>query len=720
MPLAPTSRRHFAAALAAPLAFARHAPPLVLSCSPRNDLYRSLLSVNPSLVRYASPEQAIHHASHSAGVLLLADEYPAKPVLFSDKLLSQSRKKRLRLYLEYPLAVSSQRPLVADRERAVVTTSFFGDHLLPLSLLSLHSCRYVPLSHEYGEGQAHLVLAKVAGFSRAVYGLPPPAETHPLLVDHESASMLLAATQLSRFITSRYGPSAAWTTVWARILRWLLARDQETPLSWTPSVRPAFSAIASLPADAEKTAVSQATQWYFHARLFIHPSWAHRLEEAAIYQDRVGPAPTAPLPVGDGSLGMLEGHSSKILLDGSQLARWWIRADCVGETAMVLALSDRVLKIAGHKEVALNLVAFLMQSKMATGARLDPANPAYGLLGWNEASKYFKNEDGYDVYYGDDNARCLLGVLTASALTADTRWQHRTWLAILADFRLVGTLGFQKSRYDQDPLLKTGWQYYHNSPIVLHDMNYQAYPWALFLWAFSRTGYKPFLDRCAAGIRLSVEAYPNQWRWSNSITSQQARLLLPLAWLVRVNDTPETRSWLRRIAQELLSHQQTSGAIGEWTGPRNTGIQMPPASNEQYGAGEGALIQENGDPAADLLYTMNFAFLGLHEAYAATGDLFYQQAADRIARFLLRVQAHSEVHPQFHGAWYRAFDFKNWDYWASNSDSGWGAWCTESGWSQSWISAVFSLRLLNRSLWDVLHDVPAYPEFGDLCRQMFS
>jgi hypothetical protein len=116
---------------------------------------------------------------------------------------------------------------------------------------------------------------------------------------------------------------------------------------------------------------------------------------------------------------------------------------------------------------------------------------------------------------------------------------------------------------------------------------------------------------------------------------------------------------------------------------------------------------------------MNFAFIGLHEAHAATGEALYKEAADRIARFLVRAQVRSEVHPQFHGAWYRAFDFKNWDYWASNSDSGWGAWCTEAGWSQSWISTVFSLRLANQSLWDILQKIPAYKEFGELSKQMF-
>jgi hypothetical protein len=118
------------------------------------------------------------------------------------------------------------------------------------------------------------------------------------------------------------------------------------------------------------------------------------------------------------------------------------------------------------------------------------------------------------------------------------------------------------------------------------------------------------------------------------------------------------------------------------------------------------------------LYTMNFAFIGLHEAYAATGQKQYKEAEDRIAEFLVRAQVRSERHQEFDGAWFRAFDFDKWDYWASNSDAGWGAWCTESGWSQSWISTVFALRLMKRSLWDVVSVVPKYAAFDRLRESM--
>ena len=468
------------------------------------------------------------------------------------------------------------------------------------------------------------------------------------------------------------------------------------------------------------SAGTRGMQWYHNARVFIHPSWAKSVEGAAQYTDQVGPPPSQSLPGGDGSLGMLEGHDARILPDGSQNMRWWIRADCVGETAMVFALAAKVAGQPAHARVAANLIDYLLlRSNMASGSRMDPKAPSYGLIGWNNTPKYHKGENGFDVYYGDDNARCLLGILTTMALTGESRWSERFWMAVLGNFRLIGRQGHQKSRYDQAPLEASGWRHNFDADTVLHDMNYEAYPWALFLWAAQTTKWTPFQERIEKGIRLTMEAYPSKWRWSNSITSQQARILLPLAWLVRVHDTPEHRSWLNRIASDLLSHQHTSGAIAEWTGLRETGLQMPPASNEKYGTGEGTLIQTNGDPATDLLYTMNFAFIGLHEACAATGERSYKDAEDRIADFLVRAQVSSQRRPEFNGAWMRAFDFEKWDYWASSSDSGWGAWCTESGWSQSWITTTLSLRLLNKSLWDVVSAVGPFPTFDHLRDSFF-
>ncbi|MCX6927048.1 MAG: hypothetical protein NT154_28160, partial [Verrucomicrobia bacterium] len=116
---------------------------------------------------------------------------------------------------------------------------------------------------------------------------------------------------------------------------------------------------------------------------------------------------------------------------------------------------------------------------------------------------------------------------------------------------------------------------------------------------------------------------------------------------------------------------------------------------------EAPLIQSNADAASDLLYTCNFAFLALHEAAAATGDSFYRDAEEKLAKFLCRIQIRSETHPELDGGWFRAFDFKRWEYWASSADAGWGAWSIESGWTQSWITSVLALRGMQTSLWDL-------------------
>jgi hypothetical protein len=709
-------RRTFCLMLAASSAYARAAAgnALTFSCSIDNDVYRAVTDGGANCRRVSNPSDAITAAEPGSGVLLLSDAYPDRPVLLPGELMKQAGAKNLRVYAEFASHTAlSGNPRFAEWHRAVVTSPFFGRSLPALRILSAHQCQYLAIQPP-AEATPHLVMARVAGFDTAVFGIPQK-DVHALLFEEEGGRILTATTQLSRFITARYAPFTAWSTVWEAILSWVVRAESPIRLKASPDVRPAYPAVVRLPDDGERRAFSRGVDWYRQAHLFIHPSWAHKLDEAGQYSDRVGPAPTNDLPVGDGSLGMLEGHSSGVLPSGSQHMRWYIRADCVGETAMVYSLAHRVNGKAEDGRIASNLLDFLMfHSKMTSGSRMDPDSPSYGLIGWNEASKYHDDMDGYDVYYGDDNARCLLGVLATMATSREFRWQERFWLAVLANFRLVGTNGHLVARIDQKPLQANGWKHYAQASTVLHDMNYEAYPWALFLWAFANTGYQPFLAKVLKGVSLTMEAYPARWRWADSFTAHQARILLPLAWLVRVHDTTETRSWLNRVATDLLDRQHSSGAIREWTGERSAGIQMAPASNDEYGTGEGPVIQNNGDPASDLLYTMNFAFIGLHEAYAATNQKLYQAAEDRIAEFLVRAQVCSKRHREFDGAWFRAFDFDKWDYWASNSDAGWGAWCTESGWSQSWISTVFALRLMKRSLWDVVSAVPKYTAFDRL------
>ena len=280
------------------------------------------------------------------------------------------------------------------------------------------------------------------------------------------------------------------------------------------------------------------------------------------------------------------------------------------------------------------------------------------------------------------------------------RWDEPVLRCLLANLRTTGKMGFRDNSLDEKNLQANGWQYFYDVETTNYAPHFEAYPWACFLWAYDKTHDARFIDRTRNAIRMTLAAYPDQWKWTNGIQQERARMLLPLAWLVRVEDTPEHRQWLRHMAEALLAFQDECGALREEIGPGRSHY-GPPTSNDRYGTNEASLIQQNGDPACDLLYTSNFAFLGLHEAAAATGDAYYLQAENKLAEFLCRIQARSSAHPELDGVWFRAFDYKIWDYWASNSDWGWGVWSTETGWTQAWITSVLAMRRMKTSLWDL-------------------
>ncbi len=685
--------------LCLPVLSVEAAPPLVFSCSPENDLYRTLRTGT----RYATPAEAVAKAPRGAGVLLLADQYPAKTVVVDDKLWEQARRKQLRVYIEYPAALPGLDvgpPQTTEWGRTVVTSEAFGPELAPMRILAIQDSHFVSVPPT----KSDLAMARVAGFDTAVYGLPR-TDVFPILFEHTRGDILVSTTKLSQFITARYAPTNAWGPVLERVLAWLRPGTKAPPLDWTPAVRPTYRKSESLRASAEVDAFQRGVTWYEAARMLVGPSWKQRIGAAESYKDKVAPPPETTLPPGDGSEGVLEGFSSAIKWDGSQWVRWWLRADCNSETSLPFALSSVIDGRRERATMAANLQDVVyFKSPLVQGSRNDPKSPSFGLIGWNTAANYYKNLDGFGVYYGDDNARAMLGTMGAAALLKSDRWDEPLMRALLANFRTTGKLGFRPNRIDEAPLQKNGWQHYYASDVISYAPHYQAYLWACLLWGYNHTGYEPFLARTKNAIRMTMAAYPDNWHWTNGIQQERARMLLPLAWLVQLEDTAEHRGWLRKIADDLLASQDASGAIREEIGSAGKGDYGPPKSNEAYGTNEATLIQTNGDPLADLLYTTNFAFLGLHEAAGATGDPLYRNAEQKLAEFLVRIQARSEARPEFDGAWFRAFEFRRWEYWASNADAGWGAWSVETGWTQSWITSVLAMRHLKTTLWDLTRE----------------
>ncbi|MFH1742498.1 MAG: hypothetical protein ABIH23_26130 [bacterium] len=658
---------------------------LVFCCTSQNDLYQILSSSEDRCPRFETAMEAVENAPERAGVLVLADGYPDQTTGVDPALLDKARTKQLRLYIEYPSSLSglnTEEPRETEWERAVVSSDIFGPSLKNHTILAIHDCQFVPIQPV----NSHIVLARVAGFDKAVYGIPD--EAFPVLFEHADGKVLVATTKLSGFVSGRYAPKEAWRDIWRMILSWLLQGESVPDISWTPSVRPMSERNVVLPEGFETRAFHDGVDWFVRSGLLDHiPSKTIFAEPKEFKIDSKKP----------GGYGILEGYSSRIHYDGRQDKQGSLRSDCNGESAMALAFGGKIRQNADYQQIAENILNFWYFDSIAQkGVRADPDHPAFGLVAWGITSPAWQI-----AFYGDDNARLLLGTMAAAALLNNDSWNEAILKCLLGNLRTTGTLGFRRNRIDLPDLTKNGWRHYFDGSTTSYAPHYQAYLWACYLWAYRQTGYSLFLEKAENAIRMTMEAYPEEWHWTNGIAQERARMLLPLAWLVRVKDTSEHQRWLHDMTAELLKTQSPCGAIREELGKPGQGDYGPPQSNEEFGKDEATLLQKNGDPVCDLLYTTNFAFLGLHEAAAATGDRFYADAENILAEFLCRIQIHSGQFPELHGGWYRAFDFERWDYWGSSADVGWGPWSIETGWTQAWIASVLGMRQMNTSLWEL-------------------
>jgi hypothetical protein len=659
-------------------------------CKPDNDIYKLIEKEDFIVKRYTSISDLIHRSKVNSGVFILADGYPEHKNKIDEDLLLVANKKNLQLYIEYPESIKGIK--ISDSithtklERGIVISKVFGDKLPPLSLLGINDCHLISTV----VNNPLIVMGKVAGFEKAEFGVGD-VTTSPILFKLDN--LLVATTKLSNFATARYGPSEHWKIIWEYIISEITQDNNFHFKNWLSYVSPSYSKEITLTKEAYTKSIEKGVLWYYKSRLLVDSSWINLLEERTAKNGKnvVYPLVNDDKQIGNGHFGILEGNASQIKLDGSQPGRWWVRADCQSETAFALSMSYEYLKRDEFKKTACNLLDYLfVRSNLRAGPRNDPSSPTYGLIGWATTDA--------DAYYGDDNARVILSAIGASAAMDTSTWSKYIIEAILANFRTSGKEGFRGNWFRDSMIQRTGWQNLYQRDIINVHPHYESWLWACYLWLYNKTGWYPLLKRAKEAICIAMENYPN-WKWTNGIQQERGRMILPLAWLVRVEDTPLHRKWLSLITGDLLGSLQQSGAIREELGDNKRGKYGSITSNADYGVREAPLISKNGDPVADLLYTMNFAFFGLNEAAHATNDSIYFKAVDQIASFLVRIQVASKSHPELDGAWFRAFNYDNWDYWASNADQDWGAWCTETGWIQGWIVSTLILQQKHSSFW---------------------
>ncbi|HEX8525108.1 MAG TPA: hypothetical protein VF669_22845 [Tepidisphaeraceae bacterium] len=666
-----------------------------LSCRPESDLLQAMKAAGMDVARYDAPAEAVERAQEGKALLILAQGYPERRTDVNAEVLAAARGKKLRTYVEFPQelpgTVTKEVKLQqAGWERVVVARDGVAEGVEKLRILHGHQLQFLPVSVA-DEKQVWLSIARVAGYDTAVFGLPKNAT--PLLFQMNDRT-LVSTSRLSEFVTGRFAPVAQWKKVWVGVLRWLGPDAKKVELTYQAPVRPALGPDEKMPAGFERECFDRGAVWFGKSRLLLSPHRQAKVHELLLNGVENTDMPAENDPDGDGSMGILEGYSSAIRPDGTQGQRAVLRSDCNTESAMVFALDSLLNKKAQSAKTAGNLLDWVyFKSNICKGERGDPKHPSFGHIAWGDVSPAWLVAN-----YGDDDARCILATLTASSALKDERWNASVLRSLLANLRTTGKLGFRGDRVDVPALEQNGWRHFHDAETVNYAPHFEAALWACNLWAYARTGEKEFLEKTRTAIRMTMAAYPKQWRWGDNI--ERARMLHALAWLVRVEDTAEHRTWLKTIATDLLNDQDTCGAIAERLRGTGGGHFQIPQSNEAYGTGETPLIQSNRDKASDQLYTTGFALLALHEAVGATKDPTLLDAENRLAAYLCRIQSRSEKFPWLDGAWFRAFDFGKWDYWSSSADVGWGAWSIEAGWAQAWTAATLALREQKTTLWE--------------------
>jgi len=96
---------------------------------------------------------------------------------------------------------------------------------------------------------------------------------------------------------------------------------------------------------------------------------------------------------------------------------------------------------------------------------------------------------------------------------------------------------------------------------------------------------------------------------------------------------------------------------------------------------------------------MSFPAMNFWIAYKATGDTFYRENFSRIADYLVRFQMDSKDRT-IDGGWMRGFDYSLWEYYGSNADQSWTAYCLETGRCNAIIDIAFALYLLDDSFYE--------------------
>ena len=363
----------------------------------------------------------------------------------------------------------------------------------------------------------------------------------------------------------------------------------------------------------------------------------------------------------DGSKGIYEGLSHNILPNGKRLLSTVIRTDCIGEAAGAFLFSGDTEKIEKAEKMY----------NLCYGPLVVKNGDFAGMMRWSE--------EAWNVCYQDDVARTVIPSLLYSYFGLSDKYlpDAKRVLRFLCDTTCKD--GLRPARTDVLEYLSSEKSVFgpKNQEHGLASAHYNSWYSAALLLCYLVCGEEEYFEVGRKGLETLMSLYPETVR-EHSETGELCRLIFPLSVLYKASGKKEHYDMLDRVFNDLTRLRHESGGYAEW----DTGYRSSCFNNA---GGECSLLAQNGDPVADLLYSLNWLPLGFAFAFHVTHEMRFATAWRDICEFFIKAQVISENN-LLNGAWCRGIDLNRFEYFGIPHDVGWGPCCVETGWTVSEIT----------------------------------
>lgn len=606
---------------------------ILLISSPDNDLAKLILKTAKDTVLLSPDAKAIPKEHFDALCILGGDRDNALRLHPYLRLAAdQFRAEGKPVFCEFVVSVGqsySDAPREMTHHRMV-----YEDGILPQNRLQSGDV----LDGHYNSCLAYHFVPKSAKRVLNYYDYVC-AHDHVLLTDEQKQTglpalwfhddnTLVCGFRLCNFRRARLAPRENWEALIQAIIYFLLG--ESASVRFESPVCSYQTKIVKNAADADE-AVQKGLAWFHGADMLCE----------------------------NGEMGIYEGFSHFVRAqDGKQLRAEMIRTDCTAESGGAFLLDYMIRKTPA------SLALFEKTDRFCFDLMQVKDGPHRGMLRWTESA--------WEVCYQDDVARAILPTLLYQNFGGNAPHFGEAIDALSYMLKTTGEDGLRVFRTDIYKLSDAEYERLKKPGVGVASAHYNAYYHAALLLAYRAGAPAQFLEVALKGLSSIMAHYPNTRR-ETSETEEYCRLIFPLAALYEATREPLHYQWLCRVTEDLAAFRHPSGGYAEW----DTDYRAACARNH---TGECALLAENGDPVADLLYSNNWLPLGFSYAYLVTGEKRFHDLWAGIASFLVSCQIHSDD-PKLDGAWTRAFDMNRRETYGVPHDVGWAPCCIETGWT---------------------------------------